>query len=198
MGACWDSKIGTWFYIEQVAAQRNSKNCKKGTLEWKSFKVGRKESIEMYVTKLLPAIVEKWPAWAEKKVRIQQDNVLDHLKTIKLDYRIYTKLAQINATGWDMAFDTHQIQPPNSPDCNTLDLAYFRTIQLIQYRKNASNLEDLMAHVSKAFNELPLQRVWTMAHMAMNEIIIANGDNTYKLPHTLKERAEKFLGQDIP
>ncbi len=115
MGACWDGKIGTWFYIEQVAAQRNSKNCKKGTLEWKSFKVGRKESIEMYVTKLLPAIVEKWPAWAEKKVRIQQNNVPDHLKTIKLDYRIYTKVAQINATGWDMAFDTHQIQPPNSP-----------------------------------------------------------------------------------
>ncbi len=51
-GRWWDGKIGTWFYVEQVAAHCTSKNRAKGTLVWKSFKVGRKESIEMYVTKL--------------------------------------------------------------------------------------------------------------------------------------------------
>ena len=200
-GRWWDGKIGTWFYVEQVAAQRTSKNRAKGTLIWKSFKVGRKESIEMYVTKLLPAIVEKWPVWAEKKVRIQQDNAPAHPKTKQLGIRITTKLAEINATGWDIQFEVPRMQPPNSPDCNTLDLAFFRAIQAIQYRKNASNIEELIAHVSEAFDELPLdvcRRVWTTAQMVMNEIIIANGDNKYKLPHASKEKAERFLGEDIP
>ena len=69
-GAWWDGKIGTWFYVEQVAAKRTSNNRPKGALIWKSFKVGQKESVEMYVTKILPAIVEKWPVWAKKNVRI--------------------------------------------------------------------------------------------------------------------------------
>ena len=37
-------------------------------LAQKSFKVGKKESIEMYLNNLLPGIILKWPAWWPKKV----------------------------------------------------------------------------------------------------------------------------------
>ena len=70
------------------------------------------------MTKLLPAIVEKWPVWAEKKVRIQQDNAQARPITKKLGHCITTKLAAINATGWDITFKVPQMQPPDSPDCD--------------------------------------------------------------------------------
>jgi len=47
-------------------------------LETKSFKVGKKESIEMYIDNLLPGIILKWPEWLPKKVRIQLDNAPAH------------------------------------------------------------------------------------------------------------------------
>jgi len=34
----------------------------------KSFKVGKKESIELYLDYLLPGIILKWPEWWPKKV----------------------------------------------------------------------------------------------------------------------------------
>ena len=48
-GEWWDEKIGTCFFVEQIPAKRTSKNRPAGTLKTKSFKVGKKESIEMYM-----------------------------------------------------------------------------------------------------------------------------------------------------
>jgi hypothetical protein len=52
-GEWWDGKIGTWFFVEQIPAKRTSKNRPAGTLETKSFKVGKKESIEMYLDNII-------------------------------------------------------------------------------------------------------------------------------------------------
>ena len=52
-------------------------------------------------------------------------------------------------------------------------------------------MEELIDHVKEAYNELPLPvciKVWTTAQMVMNEIIIHNGHNTYKLPHAAKDK----------
>ena len=65
-GEWWDGKISTWFFVEQIPAKRTSKNRPAGTLEMKSFKVGKKESIEMYLDNLLPGIILKWPEWWPK------------------------------------------------------------------------------------------------------------------------------------
>ena len=65
-GEWWDRKTGNWFFVEQVPAKRTSKNRPVGTLETKSFKVGKKESIEMYLDNLLPGIILKWPEWWPK------------------------------------------------------------------------------------------------------------------------------------
>ena len=48
------------------------------------------------------------------------------------------------------------MQPANSPDLNTLDLAFFWAIQLLQYQKAAKSLDKMIAHVVEAYQDLPL------------------------------------------
>ena len=48
---------------------------------------------------------------------------------------------------------------------------------------------------------LPLEvciKVWTTAQMVMNEILLADGNNNYKLPHAGKEKIVRELGKQIP
>ena len=80
-------------------------------------------------------------------------NPPDHPIPGRMGDLINIYLAQLNRIGWDIAF---QHQPTNSPDCNTLDLAYFRVIKTLQYLNCACNIEELIQHVCKAFDEFPL------------------------------------------
>ena len=99
----------------------------------------------------------------------------------------------MNAAGWDIGF-FHQ--PANSPDCNTLDLAFFRAIQSLQYQKCPKNIDELIAHVHEAFDELPLDiccKVWTTAKIVMNQIILRNGNNDYKLQNIGKLKIDHEL-----
>ena len=70
----WDSKLGIWPFSHQVPAKKNSKNWPKGTLEWKGYPTTKKVC-EMLLTKVAPAIEEKWPAgdWGQT-ITIQQSN----------------------------------------------------------------------------------------------------------------------------
>ncbi len=85
--------------------------------------------------------------------------------------------------GWDIDF---VVQPPNLPDTNTLDLAFFQVIQLLQYQKDVYNLNELIANVKEAYVNLPLdicQHVWLMVQIVMNSILLCDGINNYMLPH---------------
>ena len=73
-GVWWNGKIGTWFFAKQVPAKGTSKNRVAGTLETKSVSVGQKETEDMILDNLFPAILGKWPAWEQRRVRIQLDN----------------------------------------------------------------------------------------------------------------------------
>ena len=77
-GEWWDGKVGTWFFVEKVAAARTSKNRPAGTLETKTVKVTKEVTVDMILTNLLPAIEAKWPQFTRKLVRIQQDNATPH------------------------------------------------------------------------------------------------------------------------
>ncbi len=159
--------------------------------------MGKKESIEMYLDNLLPGIIMKWPAWWPKMVRIQLDNAPAHPIAGKLGAKIDFSLAEMNAGGWDIGF-VHQ--PANSPDCNTLDLAFFQAIQSLQYQKCAKNVDELVAHVQEAFAKLTLdvcRKVWTTAQIFVNQILLHNGNNDYKLPHVGKLKTETAAGHDI-
>jgi hypothetical protein len=102
--------------------------------------VGKKESIEMYLNNLLPIIILKWPVWWPKKVQIQLDNTPTRPIAGKLGAKTDARLAEMNAGGWDTGF-VHQ--PANSPDCNTLDLAFFCAIQSLQYMKYPKTIDEL-------------------------------------------------------
>ncbi len=58
-----------------------------------------------------------------------------------------------------------------------------------------------MNNVDAAYAALPLEvciKVWTTAQMVMNEILLANGNNNYKLPHAGKDKLVQELGKRIP
>ncbi len=92
-------------------------------------------------------------------------------------------------------------QLANSPDTNTLDLAFFRAIQSLQYQKPAKNLDEQIANVEEAYAELPLDvcgHVWSTAQIVMNSVLLSAGGNQYKLPHIGKMRIARALGKDFP
>ena len=64
------------------------------------------------------------------------------------------RLEQMRTLGWDVAF---VCQPPNSPDLNTEDLAFFRGIQSLQFQKKAYTIDQLMVNVMEAFHEFKLE-----------------------------------------
>jgi hypothetical protein len=61
-------------------------------------------------------------------------------------------LAELAADCWDIQFIT---QPPNSPDCNMLDLAFFRAIQSIQYQIPSKDMVELVENVNAVLAALP-------------------------------------------
>jgi hypothetical protein len=196
-GDWWDGKIGMWFFVEYVAAKRGSKNRPAGTIETKPVNVDKKVFVQMVVDDLLPAIEEKWPAWARKKISIQLDNAPAHQKS-NTNLQISAKLEEMAARGWTIDF---VLQPPNSPDTNIKDLALFRAMQSLQYTKPSKNIDELIANATQAFLEYPLdfcKKVWTTAQMVMNEIIRCEGGNTYKLPHAQKDAIVRSQKRDIP
>ncbi len=84
--------------------------------------VGRKESEDITLDNLFPAILGKLSAWEQRRIRIQLDNAPPHPKPGELRKRIADHLAEYSADGWDIDF---ALQPANSPDLNTHDLAFF-------------------------------------------------------------------------
>ena len=57
----WDGKLGIWPIGDWEPAKRGSKNRPKETLVWKNKVVTKEVYHELLISKLLPAIVEKWP-----------------------------------------------------------------------------------------------------------------------------------------
>jgi len=79
--------------------------------------------------------------------------------------------------------------------------AFFRAIQSLQYQKPANNLNEMIEIVHEAYADLPLdvcKNVWTTAQLVMNQILLCNGGNDYKLPHDGKLKIAAANGRDIP
>ncbi len=139
--------------MHKVAAKRGSKNRPAGTLVTETYNVNKENSLDLYIDKLIPAIVEKWPAWEERVVRIQLDNAPVHPRPGRFPQRLLDHLAQLGEIGWDIDFN---LQPPNLPDTNTLDLVFFCAIQAIQYQKNrgtsTSSLQTWKMHMTNCLS----------------------------------------------
>ena len=84
-------------------------------------------TIEVYqdllISKLLPAIIEKWPRRdrLSRKIFIQQDGARNHISEDDMVFK-----EGLMEKGIDAKLYT---QAANSPDVNLLDLDFFRVIQ---------------------------------------------------------------------
>ena len=182
----WDGKLGIWPIGGWEPAQRASKNRPRGTLVWKNKPVTKGVYRELLISKLLPAIIEKWPQTdrLSRKIWIQQDGAKSHINTDDEEFRQAIQDQELNAGLY--------MQAANSPDVNLLDLGFFRAIQSFNDAA-PKNEEELIQSVQLAYTNYPrtrLNRTWLTLQSVFNQIILCNGDNEYDIQHLSKEKLE--------
>jgi len=138
------------------------------------------------ITKMLPAIVAKWPTNDRARtIWIQQDNASSHVPPN--DFQFQTVVNQI---GLDIRI---MYQPSNSPDMNVLDLGFFASLQSLTQRTVCRTLDQLIQNVEKEYedyNPNTLRRVFLTLQSCMIEVLQVSGGNRYKVPHMNKARLE--------
>lgn len=184
----FDGKIGIWPFTFKENAKRNSKNRLKGTPVTKVMEqIGKEEIRNMMIKNVLPAIREKFPKSEKSRtVYIQQDNAKPHLTNN--DSALQEELVK---EGWSLQLKS---QPPNSPDLNVLDLGFFNSIQALQHQMVTKNMDDLISAVETAFQQLDrdtLDSVFLTLQTCMENIMISNGNNFYKITHINKEKLRR-------
>ena len=135
-GTEFDGKIGIWPFVEDVEAQRSSKNRIQGTAELKGINVTAEDFFRMVIMRggLLDAIKRKLRAVKHMEIKIRMDGATPHTGNGNLD-----KLRVAgSAGGWNIVFD---VQPSNSPNLNKLDLCFFTACSklLISSRERANH-----------------------------------------------------------
>lgn len=181
----FSGKLGIWPFVVKEPAERASKNRPAGTLVTKAVNVTKDVYRQALLTHVIPAIKKQWPS-KRSPIIIQQDNARPHVTPRDADI-----LAAGKSGGWDIGL---QFQPPNSPDLNILDLGFFNSIQAIQHQHQPKNLDELIACVSEAFEQLqfePLDNVFMTMQSVMHEVLKCDGGNQFKIPRMSKERKRK-------
>jgi hypothetical protein len=194
--AMFDGKVGIWPFVYQEAAKRSSRNRPRGTMVTKNIEsVNKAEYVKALIEKVLPAIKQKWPKGSKNSlIKIQQDNAKPHCNPD--DPAIAEALKN---DGWNICLTC---QPPNSPDCNVLDLGFFAAIQSLQQREATATIDELIAAVVKAFDDLPwqsLDNVFLSLQNVLECIMNYGGGNGFKLPHMGKEalRRQGILPESV-
>jgi hypothetical protein len=188
----WDGKIGIWPVGEWIPAKRSSVNRPAGTLVWENHTVDNTKYREILLDNVLPAILAKWPAAELERpgfrIGIQQDGAKAHIHPQE-EHWLYA-LDMCGVLGKIYLYT----QPANSPDTNLNDLGFFAALQA-QYRKEAPrNAGEIIAMVEQAYDDFPsykINRIWLSYMQCLNEIIVSNGENDYKLGHMGKAQLER-------
>ena len=142
---------------------------------------------DLLITKLIPAIVEKWPTRDRnsRKFFIQQDGAKNHICE---DDKLFNDALEENGVNAEL-----YTQSTNSPDINLLDLGFFRAIQSFNDAA-LRNEEELIEAVSEAYDKYPrekINRTWLTLQCCFNQIITHHGDNDYHIDHIAKEKLEQ-------
>ena len=187
LNAWWDGKLGIWPIGDWEPVQRKSKNRPKGTPVWKNKIVTKGVYRDLLITKLIPAIVERWPVSDRnsRKIFIQQDGAKNHIRE---DDKLFNAALEENGVNAEL-----YTQSPNSPDVNLLDLGFFRAIQSFNDAA-PKNEEELIKAVGRAYDNYPrenINRTWLTLQCCFNQIITHHGDNDYNIDHMSKEKLER-------
>nr|CCA28033.1 transposon protein putative [Albugo laibachii Nc14] len=180
----FDGKVGLWPFVEKYVAKRNSKNRQKGTILTVNREVVNRDVYpQLLIDCVIPAIKMKWPARdRHNTIYIQQDNAKPHVFP---DDEAVVSAGQSDGRDIRLRF-----QPPNSPDCNVLDLGYFRAIRSLQYEQEIYGTDDLIAAFS-TMSVKKLNHVFPSLPSVLECIIGEFEDNGYKLPHTAIGKLER-------
>ena len=189
----FSGKMGIFPFTELRQAVRNSARRAAGTWETKCVEVTKERYKEKLIQDVIPAIKRDWPrARRGETIWAQHDNAPS--QNLNDDPDI---VRGCTADAWDIKFIS---QPSNSPDLNILDLGFFNSIQSLQDSTTPRTIDDLIAEVRTAFaaqTSEKLGAVWTTIQSILQEIMLAKGDNNFKLPH-LKKAAAAGRGVSIP
>ena len=166
-------------------------------MEWKRIeKIDRAIYEEFLFTKVIPAILSKWPR-TNRTIRIQHDNAPAHIGVQRFTELWEEKRAELHlqhSPDFEFRIELY-CQPPNSPDLNVLDLGVFAALQSLQWKEEAKNVNLMVERVMKIFDEWPAQKlnnVFLTLQTCMNQVIECLGDNDYKLVHMNKGRLERL------
>ena len=135
----------SWGYGQLV--KHKSKNRPRGTLVWKNKAVTKEVYRELLISKLLLAIIEKWP-WTDRlsrKIYIQQDGAKSHIGEDDEEFKNALADQDINMELYTQA--------ANSPDVNLLNLGFFQAIQ--SFNDTAPKKEELIHMVCMAYDNYP-------------------------------------------
>ena len=91
-GTYWDGKLGIWPFAEEAPALRNSVNCPRGTIEFRTKNVTKNVFREFLFSKVIPSIIQKWPRMYDPtgnlvhhNIYVQQDNASVHILPREFD-----------------------------------------------------------------------------------------------------------------
>ena len=180
----FDGKIGIWPFAKLKPAVNSSRNRPAGTLEWKEETINKQTYTDMIKNKLLPAIQDKFPHNENTTVRIQHDNATPHRAMDAEDVEEYA----MEEHGIRVEFE---FQPAQSPDMNVLDLGFFNSLQSHQQERLASNVQEIINNVTAVYNAYPpekLNDVFLTLQTVLEEVILKDGSNRFKIPHLGKEK----------
>ncbi|KAF0728003.1 hypothetical protein Ae201684P_009439 [Aphanomyces euteiches] len=183
----WNGKIGMWPFVSVVPAQRKSKNRERGTPVTTPITVTKKVYRQYLLEHVIPTIKKVWPGRRSQAIYIQQDNARPH---DEVDGPAV--LMAGSSEGWTIQLAS---QPAMSPDFNVLDLGFFNSIQALQHREVVTGIDDLVAAVHRAFDDLDwrvLDKTLSTLQGVMGESLKMGGDNVFKLPHLQKDKKARL------
>jgi hypothetical protein len=145
------AKICLVFCEKQVAAKRNSKNRRKGTLELKDRSVTAAFTIEMLKDTVYPKVEALFPE-PGVVVHHQTDNARPHTAKTTLKFK-----ADYAAAGKIIPMPDQQA--PRCPESNVLDLSVFNWMQEYVDAKDVITRDQLRTAVKEAWEALPEEMV---------------------------------------
>ena len=154
---------------------------------WKNKIVTKEVYRDLLITKLIPAIMEKWPLSDRnsRKIFIQQDGAKNHICE---DDKLFNDALEENGVNAEL-----YTQSVNSPDVNLLDLGFFRAIQSFNDAV-PRNEEELIEAVGEAYDNYSKEKInqtWLTLQCCFNQIITHHGDNDYNIDHMAKDKLEQ-------
>ncbi|CAM9894386.1 unnamed protein product, partial [Choristocarpus tenellus] len=144
-GTWWNGKISIWQLTEQVAGRRSSCNGALGTIKTKTVNMTGEHYEKMLTEKVLPALVSHPFLLKQDIVFLQDDNGGSHTASTEKAMGDWA-----TARGFSICVLK---QPAQSPDLNTLDLGFFRSLQTRSGCLQSDNIEELVQNVVKRYEE---------------------------------------------